>query len=547
VGTFQTAIRPRDPAPTTRNESLNRLVMRIAIRAEMLSEDMADTAFVDLHQVTDSLRRIDHQIIYGRRGAGKTHAFRNLAKTVEREGDLPVYLDLRTIGSSGGLYGDTTQSLATRGSQLLIDVLEAFHTKLVDKAIDDEHFAALLDRLDDIAEAVTEVRVEGPVTVTSEFSRESEYQHESSLGGKAQIGSSGIAASLGKARSRKSASRNGTKRAIQRSGNEVPRILFGRLSKTISAATAAIAPRRIWLLLDEWSSLPLDLQPLLADMLRRALFACHGITVKIGAIERRSAFATRGVDSANYVGIELGADTAAALNLDEHLVHGDEDRSAFFTELLYRHLMAFMKSLNRAFVISNANELGQIMFGPGALAEYVRAAEGVPRDALQIAYHAAQHAGRHPITVENIQTAARKHYLQDKEPGIIGNTQANKVWAKLQKDVVSRRRSRTFLIRRDRERTHSGILDLYDARLIHLLEPGLMNGADPGVLYDGYCLDYGSYVSILQKAELSAAWDSSRRPWQYRRGEAFLPDVFDESAIFSPIDQTGIGSPRRRG
>lgn len=531
----------------TTNESLNRLVMRIALRAEMLSEEMAETAFVELDQVTDGLRRIDHQIVYGRRGAGKTHAFRNLSMTVGREGDLPVYIDLRTIGSSGGLYGDTSQSLAVRGTQLLIDVLEACHVKLLDRAIDGDSFEGLLEHLDDVANAASQVRVEGPVTVTSEFSEDTEENHDSGLSGRAKAGATGVWAELDGRRGRRSALRDSKKHAFHRSGHEVPRVLFGRLSRTISNAAAAIAPRRIWILLDEWSSLPLDLQPLLADMLRRALFTCPGITVKIGAIERRSSFTIAGSNKANYIGIELGADTAAALNLDAYLVGGRQEQSQFFTELLYRHLVAFYGHLNHAFVIRDSADLSQKMFGPGALAEYVRAAEGVPRDALQIAYHAAQHAARNPITVEHVQMAARRHYLQDKETGIAGKAEATKVWAKLQRDVVSRRRSRTFLIKRDRERTHSGILDLYDARLIHLLEPGLVTRGDPGVLYDGYCLDYGSYVNMLHKAELSAAWDSSMRLWEYRRGEAFLPDVFGESAVFSPTDlaQSAGGRGRR--
>jgi hypothetical protein len=140
-----------------------------------------------------------------------------------------------------------------------------------------------------------------------------------------------------------------------------------------------------------------------------------------------------------------------------------------------------MAHLNRAFVTSSSSELAQMMFPPGALTEFVRAGEGVPRDALQIAYHAAQLAGRQQITVEHVQCAARKHYLQDKVVGIAGNTEALKVWTKLQRRVVSGRRTRTFLVRRDRERIHFGILDLYDARLIHLLEAGLVTSGDPGV------------------------------------------------------------------
>ena len=57
----------------TANESLNRLVMRIAIRADQLKREMAEKAFVEVRDVTLGLQRMemDHQIVYGR-GAGKT-------------------------------------------------------------------------------------------------------------------------------------------------------------------------------------------------------------------------------------------------------------------------------------------------------------------------------------------------------------------------------------------------------------------------------------------------------------------------------------------
>jgi hypothetical protein len=70
-------------------------------------------------------------------------------------------MDLRTVGSTGGLYGDTTQPISVRGTQLLIDVLEAIHPGPLARAIDDEAFEGLLGHLDGIAEAATEVRVEG--------------------------------------------------------------------------------------------------------------------------------------------------------------------------------------------------------------------------------------------------------------------------------------------------------------------------------------------------------------------------------------------------
>jgi hypothetical protein len=524
---------PRLPGQGT-NEHLNRLLMRLALRADQLGRETAERAFVEVRDVTVGLERVDHQIVYGRRGAGKTHAFRHLAGTLWREGDLPVYVDLRTVGSNGGIYGDSSLPLAARGTQLLIDVLEAVHRRLLAAAVEKEEFAPLLEHLDAIGEAVTQVRVEGDVTVKAASGADASRESESGWNGGIAVSSGSAKASLTRKNSRKTASKTTESASIEWTGRETPRVLFGKLSGAVMEAASSIRPRRIWLLLDEWSAIPLDLQPLLADMLRRGIFTCRGVSVKIGAIERRSCFTIPGTDRANYVGIELGADTAGALNLDEYMVWGPQ-RATFFSEVLYRHLAAMMlEDFNRELVIPDSTELAKTLFREHALDEFVRASEGVPRDALQIASLAAQQSGARQIGVPEIQSAARKFYLQDKETGIAGNPVATKVWTRLQAEVVSGRRSRTFLVKRSRERTHPGILDLYDARLIHLLQPGLATSADPGTLYDGYCLDYGSYVNLLHEAELDAAWNASGRPWDYRGGEPFLPDRFDHSSIFDP-------------
>ena len=66
-----------------------------------------------------------------------------------------------------------------------------------------------------------------------------------------------------------------------------------------------------------------------------------GITVKIAAIEQRSNFQIA-LNNNNYIGIELGADAAADINLDDFMVFDNDAERArhFFQELIYRHFVA---------------------------------------------------------------------------------------------------------------------------------------------------------------------------------------------------------------
>lgn len=93
-------------------------------------------------------------------------------------------------------------------------------------------------------------------------------------------------------------------------------------------------------MLDEWSSIPEDIQPYLADFIKRTLFPIQNVCVQIAAIEQRSRF--RVGDGAETVGIELGSDASADINLDDFLVIENNQDTAvgFFAEMLFRHLQA---------------------------------------------------------------------------------------------------------------------------------------------------------------------------------------------------------------
>ena len=151
------------------NKAINQMLMRITRRAEMQDEETLARTFVRIEEIENSLRLIDHQVLYGRRGTGKTHALNYLASEVSVGGDLPIYLDLRTIGSSSGLYADEDEPISQRGTRLLIDVLEAVHNELYERSILDDKFAGALPYLDDLGDTVTQVHVAGPVTVGNEF------------------------------------------------------------------------------------------------------------------------------------------------------------------------------------------------------------------------------------------------------------------------------------------------------------------------------------------------------------------------------------------
>jgi hypothetical protein len=92
--------------------------------------------FVDIGPLFAVLSSRDHQIVYGRRGTGKTHALLYLAEQGKKESAVPVYVDLRYLGSSGGMYADAGIPIAQRATRLLLDVLGSVHESLLTQAVD---------------------------------------------------------------------------------------------------------------------------------------------------------------------------------------------------------------------------------------------------------------------------------------------------------------------------------------------------------------------------------------------------------------------------
>ncbi|WP_132114429.1 hypothetical protein [Actinocrispum wychmicini] len=503
-----------------RQKHLNQALMRIPRRAESTDRRALAATYVMAGSFSAMLHSTDHQILYGRRGTGKTHALLYLADLIERTGDVPVYVDLRTIGSAGGMYPDGSMDLTSRGTHLLVDTLEAVHDELLNLAVEENGREALLPTLDPLAQAASAVQVVG------------EVERETTAGDKAES-SSGIELSARPVVKTSSGWTAHQESRVRRTGVERHHVVFGPLNRALRGIVRALDGARLWLLLDEWSSVPLDLQPLLADLLRRSVLPAAGVTVKIAAIERRSRFSAT-APGGDYVGIEVGADAASAVSLDDCMVfdHARTRSQEFFGQLLHNHTtsrLAGMAALAPADVPTFLEET----FRRNAFAELVRAAEGVPRDAINIVALAAQHAHSEPIGLPHVRLAARDWYLRDKQTAIVDDEPARQTLRLLVDEVVGRRRSRTFLI--DQLTEEESVNALYDARLLHVLRRGLADKRHPGTLYDGFAIDFGCYVSLLLNGELSVppkdkgSWLSSAR--------GVPPDGFNLAAEIVDLSQ----------
>lgn len=484
--------------PPKMTDELSKLLINLSKRAEKNDTQVLVDSFVDVGPLSTVLTTTDNQILYGRRGTGKTHAMAYVSGLVREKGDIPVYVDLRQIGSTGGLYSDGTIPLSERATRLLIDVLTALHAGLLQAVLDDSYALNLSivgPLLDDLADAITEVSVKGPIREELAFETATRETDKANL--KLGISPKGLEASVASEGS--SEATVSEARKVVHEGTVEHRVHFGRLGVALQKLTGAIDDKRIWLMLDEWSVVPLQLQPYLADLLRRAVFPANSISVKIGAIERRSRFQLQ-LPNSDYVGIELGGDASADLNMDDFMLFdNDEDKAVgFFRSLIYRHVKA-LSDEHGIKIPRDSNELIQAAFTQeNVFREFVRAAEGIPRDAFYILSLAAQKDFGKAISMETIRRCSKTWYQRDKETAVSANSNALTLLHWIIDSVIGHRRARAFLLKRGT--SHDLVDSLFDSRVLHLLKRNISAHDQPGVRYDVYKIDYGCYVDLLSTA-----------------------------------------------
>lgn len=111
-------------------EILNAALMSIPSRSEKNEHSVLVNTFVQAGTLFKRLSSVDNQIVYGRRGTGKTHTLQFLASQKSSPDNLSTYTDLNALGSAASVYNDSSLSLSHRATTLLRDLLVAIHEEI---------------------------------------------------------------------------------------------------------------------------------------------------------------------------------------------------------------------------------------------------------------------------------------------------------------------------------------------------------------------------------------------------------------------------------
>jgi hypothetical protein len=479
------------------------LLMKAVTSLNQRSEKMQNErkfieTFVDFGMLAQILNN-NNQIIYGRRGTGKTHIFQVVASNL-RDDPLNVVLsiDCRTLGSSSQ-FVDTTIPIKYRCTALFKDVLFGIRNCLLDHTVNNPtaNTDRVIDALSEFTALITEPSSRFTSGTVSGLQKGS-TKTESKFGGSFSVPPSiNLTATAGNSSTSDTEKRVTMK--VELEENVVFPPMHNLLEEILTKSNA-----RLFILFDEWSSLPIDIQPFLAELLKRGVLPVTRSVVKIASLEYRSRF----WDTTNgrRIGFEIGADISANLDLDDYFVfdRNPEHITTFMADIVFKHLSSNLPEnyLETKYGISSGDELSSRMFTQRpTFKELVRASEGVIRDLINIftsAYFDCQRRGRTNIDLKAIEQAARSWFETDKEQNLDGNLR--KILQSIVDNVIGQRQARSFLVERDLEK-HSVIQQLADSRIIHLVKRGYADKDNPGRRYSIYTLDYGTYVDLIHTSK----------------------------------------------
>jgi len=462
------------------------------IRAERSSVKNLLNIYADKSILT-RLDNNNNQIIYGRRGTGKTHllfAFQDLVfqknnqDTAER---FPIYIDLRKylplFTSSNSL---NIESSVLIFQALINDLIEIITNNLKyifginEYGVQNTFEISRIQKLTKILQSLNiefngrDFKRLGSV----EFNRE-EIRN---ISGSLKLSQNPELQLDGK-REQKNVF----------SEVNVLYLSFNEISKLLEDLSYEINDTKIVFLLDEWSEIPIDLQPYLSELIKR-VFISSNYTFKIAAIPYRSRFREIIHDDVK-IGLEEGGDIFP-ITLDNRYIYEIDKVGTknFYNELLINHLKEIDTSI---FTDVDSNRFINYFFANQALAEILVASAGIPRDFMNLFILSYNNRVNNTqrIILKNIRNSTTEWYTSDKKEEIDKDKITRHLFEELVHQIILEKKKTHFLLPQKYSENKS-IKKLIDLRVLHLRQKGISHRHIANKTYDVYSIDYGSYTSL---------------------------------------------------
>jgi len=515
------------------------VVSQLAARAEDLKD--LDETFVETI-FPEVIEAPQHQIIYGRRGTGKTHLLRRVELRLRKDfvegGILPVYVNGSQLSQeisivsqepamvALAIYVQLMQHIGASLSNFVYDLNQAnFWDRIVGGK---KSYAA--KQADESAAILEDILTSGQVRVlpTGEVSDKATSLAETSKQVSAGASIKTDPRSLGWAVKAGARAERSTKSSSLITRNIRGEVIlpFSQVSLQVERLLDLLGNASLHLLFDEWSEVDKDpqVQPYLAEMLRRTASAVPGMYLKLACIPGRTILATPITeDVKNPIGLEEGDDIQADVDLDKIVFAGEsiDQFVPFFMAMIKKHVGAKVDWVRTATFAHFEAFLTSLVFsGKSPFVELCQASGGVPRDFINI-YRAAtimtanmakSSQARPLIELLTVRMAAKNVYQSKRNSFGKSTSPQLKLLDKIYQEIYVKKHSYLFLL--PEEFTEDGTVQtLYMEKLIHRLPATYYNRHDER-RYQYFQLDYGTTIDrLMADAEQGALASYESSVW----------------------------------
>jgi len=470
----------------------------------------------------DKVNNLQNQVIYGRRGTGKTHLLRALQEAVIVDFDnvriIPVYIDLRKfkplLQESNPMYCALIvfKEIALEVFAAIIENIPTLFGLNEYTQSDLEHIKSIKQILQKYAEdlnySLDGINLTKLGDVDFDINEVKNYELSLGLSSQPYVG--------GKVE---------RKEDLSGKDKRLKYISFAEISEILNTLVFKLNLERVMLLLDEWSEISKDYQYILAELLKTA-FIASGFTCKLAAIPNRTKLIND-----KRIGLEDGGDIFG-ISLDNRFIYeiNPLGTKAFFNELLFNHMSTINPELFSEYY-DKENKQPSVRFiedflNPNAMKELLIASSGIPRDFINIfinSYMKYEDSGTtyKTISVRDVRKGTTEWYEVDKKKAVESQQQAKILLDSIINEIIINRKSCHFLVPQLCS-TNDWFQSLIDLRVIHLRKEGISHKGKKNVAYNVYYIDYACYTSsniyhnkiasdLLDSINMSGDFDRIRR------------------------------------
>lgn len=263
----------------------------------------------------------------------------------------------------------------------------------------------------------------------------------------------------------------------------------------------------IVIFLDEWMSLA-ECQVEFAERLRQCLFGDHRIGVKIAADQYQGQLNNAG-QGYNFRGLEVDGDIFVAVDLD-YPFRDSLQRNILFAEALYRRLRHFQPDMDQHFgpppLVNPERFLATVFSTDRAFDELCAGAQGLCRDFHLLFQESAKQLKSGLSSSNRVDFEAVRRAIIELTAHTYGRAaksiDSNALLFGVITPHIQSTGSRYFILESRPSDTSAVVNELLSKRVIHSIESSKLHPSIRGE-YDCFEIAYGIFVDLMRAAEFS--------------------------------------------